>query len=383
MGLAAAEAAAIYLKNGRVMQGKIVEKSEKYLVLKSGEGEDAVKVTVFTDDINRIESQEDYARQTDLIPFDLVGASGPVSSDAGSSDEDADPLSPPEGDGLELLKQSAQEEGMIVSSQPAPSVGGTFAWPKPPSGTISGSVVLPDVFAKTRGDLYVFVVKNIGGGQFVHTRPAYYQRIRSADIADQVVPFKIEGIPPGEYKVVGYWDVRLPQVEEAVYSQGFVLRKLGSRGDYFGRSKDPLAVGMGQNIADVVVDCNRRLKATAWPSRLPQEGSDIVIEDLLYQRVSAEDQRFTLILRNVSDYPTADFTLSVFINGQEVKPPVDGVCIRAGDKGEISLTRAYNDFADDFRADNRGAEPPADLDFKVIWPPTKEVIFEKKIVIFK
>jgi hypothetical protein len=273
---------------------------------------------------------------------------------------------------------------MIVSSQPAEPVVGSFVWPKSSGGVISGSVFLPEAFGKVSGDLYVFVTKNIGGGRFVITRPAYYQRVKSADIIGRVVPYRIENVPMGEYKITAYWDVNLPPIEEAAYSRGFVLRRLGREGDYFGFSANPLAVGNGQEITDVLVDCNILLEKTARPpSRLPQEGPDIVIENLLYQRASAEDQRFTLILRNVGDNPTVDFTLAVFINGEEVKPAVTGVPLRAGDRGEISLTGAYRDFADDFRANNKGAEPPAELDFKIVWPPTQEVIFEKKIVIFK
>ncbi|HQP91923.1 MAG TPA: hypothetical protein PLU24_04540, partial [Candidatus Omnitrophota bacterium] len=73
--LRSVSADAIYLKNGKVMQGRIVEKSEKYLVLRSGEGESAVDSTIFLEDILKIESTQDYSREENLISSQLEKSS--------------------------------------------------------------------------------------------------------------------------------------------------------------------------------------------------------------------------------------------------------------------------------------------------------------------
>lgn len=54
------------------MIGRIVEKNDQYIVLKAGEGEDAVSTTIFQEDINRILTEEDYSGQTKLIPIQMM-----------------------------------------------------------------------------------------------------------------------------------------------------------------------------------------------------------------------------------------------------------------------------------------------------------------------
>lgn len=70
----AAYADAVYLKNGKVMTGKIVEKNDQFIVLKFGAGTDVARVTIFHEDVSKIESEKEYAQDVAMIPFALKRA---------------------------------------------------------------------------------------------------------------------------------------------------------------------------------------------------------------------------------------------------------------------------------------------------------------------
>lgn len=53
------------------MTGKIVEKNDQFIVLKFGVGRDVARVTIFHEDVLKIESEKEYAQDVSLIPFEL------------------------------------------------------------------------------------------------------------------------------------------------------------------------------------------------------------------------------------------------------------------------------------------------------------------------
>ena len=208
-----AYADAIYLKTGRVMTGRIVEKNEKYLVLKTGAGEATVKTTIFLEDINRIEGEDGHVQNVVSVPAEFLTGGLNISG----------VLANPDATGVERIK-NLLEENRQVSSSVSPEAGTTsgeeetmtvpeavksagqekFLTPlavHSGSGTISGIVSLPSVsntpgvLKGTRGDLYIYLMEDTGTRKNFLATWIPYVKIDNVDITARQMAYKINHVP--------------------------------------------------------------------------------------------------------------------------------------------------------------------------------------------
>src|SRR5512135_2316580 len=209
----------VTLKNGRVMIGRIVEKNPRYLVLKRGEGDDAVKTTIFLEDISRIEGEEKSisvfgdSREAirNLVEEDLLLRAQGNTSAAGfeSPAESQEPENTSGAAGYEASPASGGPENTSETHEPpaTPEESGTGG------GEISGTVTLPYPSslkpheAGASGALYVYLTRENERGAQVLTVPVFSDRINADSIASLLVPYVIRHVPVGRYHVNAAWDV--------------------------------------------------------------------------------------------------------------------------------------------------------------------------------
>jgi hypothetical protein len=262
---AAVRAEVVILKNGTVMRGKIVEKTPEYIVLRSGEGEAATRATIFLEDINRMMSEEEFEQERGYVPLSLFASNRTVvpvvekepvfsSVPSGSSrehilalvtskqeqgiapfavneEQESGELDTGAGQGVFLRKFiERQPHSLKPTGRDALVEEGSVK--REGKGRISGFVTLPPLEGVS-GDLYVYILEDTASGNFISAPKMLFDKIDAAEIKGRRVPYSIEGVPAGTYKVFAQWDVARPAVKITTVGEKVSLAYLGAQGDYW------------------------------------------------------------------------------------------------------------------------------------------------------
>lgn len=372
---------AIYLKNGQVMRGRIVEKTEQYLVLKTGEGEAAVKTTIYLEDINRMQSDEEYNESRKFIPTQILKQESPK-----PWEEDTPFAMPvgPQGEGFpEFYRQGTEA---VV---PFEAAAGDTKFPSWPGlgisgaaiGSISGYVELPPNFKKSKGDLYVYLMKDAGGNRFsLMAAGGSYQKIEGRSISTSLVPYKIAGVPRGTYKVFAYWDVAAPYVTKKQVRGREVLLGLGLKGDYTGAQSGQVVITAEHPDQVAELDCRQyltqdRVKATG------SEGGLYQVKDIYYRKLVLQGVKIYLVLENFDEEEISLLWFDLFINDEKVPSGVLSLGpLHKGQEKEFDITTAFESYVNEKRKE--GINPTeSPLRFKVISRESGEVEIEKVLFI--
>lgn len=404
-------AEAVYLKNGTVMVGRIVEKNEKYIVLKSGEGEDAITATVFMDDVNRIEGQEEYDRKVSLIPFQLrpkeflwpeVSASAPLPLSikepeteriknlvkgslehaAAQKEEYAAPL---EGDGaspeqipfLPYGRQTPKKKmqflatGMQLSqAMPSQTQG---------NGRISGAVMLPK--ERLAGPLYVYLLRDMGSGKFLSTPKLLFVKVQAEGAPGAAVPYSIENVPSGKYRVFAQWDVAPPEIRLENIGSNQVLTFLGTWGDYTGMTAETILLAEDEEKTGVNLMCATLIEKNKLDFYVGPR-HDFQIEDIYYQRTASGINRLVLVIKNRGIKPIDLLVFDVYINDQKISPiPLEFNNIAPGEKREFDISGFYIIYLKMIKDGRIPSGPEKVVKFKFVLPSSKETEFEKTLFI--
>lgn len=380
-------AAAVYLKNGRVMQGRIVEANEQFIVIETGQDENAVRTTIYFEDINKIEGEKAYLENIRLIPFNLfkTGIKKPWEDQSffvrfqplakGSLEHIKELL-------LEdkLAKSKAMAEKQVLVPEEPLEEPVVVAHPLVGDGSISGTVTLPKVTAR-KGDLYVYLMEDLGGGQFFTGGNMYYQKIDTENITFWRIPYKIEHVPIGAYKVFAQWDIAAPAIQEKVSSKGKTLSYLGLKGDYKGSTDNTITLALDEEKENVDFYCTTFVEADEFFFVLGKK-PDFQILDLYYRRLPKEDGRFILRIKN-NTYVSIDLLVfDVFINDMKVTDvPFELNELGPMEEKDFDITSTYEAYQE--LLEDAGVEggPKRLFKFKLVWPVTGEVLIEKTVFV--
>ena len=383
---------AIVLKNGRVMTGKIVEKNEKYIVLKTGTGEATVKTTIFLEDINRIEGEDGHVQNVVPIPAEFLTGAGT--------------LAKPGATGVERIKDLLEENSRAPSSVPpaAETISGEeettaaqevakgaeqekFLSPLAVHsgiGTISGIVSLPSLsnLKETRGDLYIYLMEDTGTRRNSLATWIPYVKIDNVDITSRQTAYKINRVPAGTYQVFAQWHIAPLTKSEEKANLAKVWGFIGTKGDYMGISKENIVLAPDEERTGVDIDCSTLVQANMViaPS---QEEDKIQIEDLYYQSFSPQQVKFILLVKNKSNEPADLSGLSILINDEKVtQSPLPLTNIAPQKECEVDVTDIYEAYKRYVQEKNHSTEVSLKtVRFKVIKSLTGEVEFEKVLFI--
>jgi hypothetical protein len=421
-------AEAVYLKNGRVMIGRIVERNQAYMVIQRGEGAKAVKATIFLDDIAKIESEEDYFRNMPITPpflwqglqsssimnseiaqealaghYDnreriknliewnkklaVEEKSKPSNKPLPESNEEAmkmfeNPLAEKSFYAAEELE--AQKERLVKTV--AKKGSGTEA-PEAGDGRISGVVRVPeDKVVPTSGGtraLYVYLLNEASIGKFFFPVPMLYSIVTPKNVALGKASYSIRNIPSGRYKVIAEWDVDDPMIQEQTSKGKKILNYLGSKGDYRGEYPKVVEVSGGSDIGDLNFDCITVTKYSI-SSFETQPQVMFLIKDLYYYRPSPGIYKFILVVQNPGDDPLDPITLELFVNGTKCLFPLELSSIGPHKEKQYDITE-YVDNIFEVQAGDQEAPAPIGqrtLTFKISAPWDQEVLFEKTMSVF-
>ncbi|MFB3919549.1 hypothetical protein BU251_08290 [Candidatus Velamenicoccus archaeovorus] len=400
----------VILKNGTVMRGKIVEKTPKYIVLRSGEGEAATRATIFLEDINRMTSEEEFDQERGYVPLSLFEADrtvvpvvekeplfSSVSSDASkehimamvASEEEgsATPeaaaggwasgeLEPGSGQGAFLKRFiERQPHPLKPPRQETPGEGNPVK--REGEGRISGVVTLPPLKGVS-GDLYVYLLEDTGDGNYISASKMMFDKIDAAEIKGQKVPYSIEGVPAGTYKVFAQWDVARPAVKITTIGEKVSLAYLGAQGDYSGTTKNALTLGINELRDGVNFPCTTFIESDKmsfdWGAK-----PLFRIEDIYYQRNYPDENRFFLVIRNPTPQQIDILPLDIYINDKKIFSfPWEFRDIPANGEKEFDISQAYQGYVR-----LMGNDAGTSLKFTVYFANSKEKEFEKLIYVFK
>jgi len=364
----------VYLKNGSVMKGRIVEKNQQFLVLKSSEGEEAIKSTIYLEDINRIESDEEYSNETKFFPTALRQARSKVSRpwDAKAVLIEPEPIQ------LNVnTDQTGYIKGIIKRSDrtlPEPDAAGISSVSNIANmgdGSIAGSVKLPEEVSKYKAPLYVYLAKDTGAGSgFVVASGLPYQKIEPDSITSSIVYYKIEHVGAGHYKVFADWDIAPPPIGKKKINGVEILFGFGTKGDYTGAYEDVVKLDADENRDNVNIDCQEYVtKDFVDMSGMPKS-TDFSVMDIYFKKTSSNQMILALRVKNTGDTTIASLALDAFINDEKVgqEPYVLGNLALNEDK-EFDITPLVGAYQKPFSV----------LRFKFVRPKTGEVELEKDV----
>ncbi len=413
-------AQAVYLKNGRVMVGRIVEKNPDYIVLKSGEGPEAVTATIFLEDISRISEEETYTQELSAVPFYIkktltpAETSGPASLPlrpptegitsrihslvegdkalkAGGSfpeeriqelpDIDVSPLTlQAYASYLQMLEERKAELEAAIEARKRgePPLSG--------DGRIAGAVTLPDmpskvpVSSEASGGLYVYLLREQPDGRYAFPAPMLYAAVDAANVTLTQVRYEITGIPPGRYKVFAQWDVAAPAVREERTQKDAFLNYLGAQGDYSGFYKDAIDVGKGAVLKEIDFGCVDQSPFNeiffSWMQPFQYE-----ITDIYYTRPRPEEPRILLVAKNLGSRAIDAVALDLFIDNMKMIFPLELSDIAAGQEKEFDISSFFLTHLKLTEGSNLERKARS-VKFRVQNPITKEVEFEKNLYIY-
>lgn len=409
---AAVQAEVIILKNGTVMRGRIVEKTPEYIVLRSGEGATATRATIFFDDINRIETEEEFEKRTGYVPLSILEVKTgvrpvfekesvfPLMVSQGGSKEHIMELVAQEQARRSLTETVEQEwqSAEAESSDAGPSFVKRFTEgrvhllkpnlenrlievsgaPKQGHGRISGEVSLPADVKGASGDLFVYLMEDAGGGNFISAPKMLFDKIDAADIRSAKVRYTIEDVPAGHYKVFAQWDIARPAVKINTVGDNISLAYLGAQGDYSGMTKDALTLAIDELRENVNFSCATFIEEDRVTFDWGQKPLFRIV-DIYYQRNYPEEMKFFLLIRNPSRKQIDHLPLDIYINDKKIFSfPWEFKNIPADGEKEFDVSQAYQGY---IRLEGEDAENI--LKFSITFAGSKEKEFEKIIYVFK
>lgn len=396
-----AGAEVVYLKNGTVMKGRIVGKNDTTIILQSGD-DPQTRSTIFLSDINKMMTDEEFEKQSLSASLDVLKSStwippsfenGPVLPDASGEDpashiqslvrsqqeylvrqakEQMAQQSPEsEKDPLRLMtererKRTQSEEVRIERLRSLPKEG---------KGEFSGKVILPKL-PEARGDLYVYVMEDAGKGKFISADKMLFQKIDASEITSNEVPYTIKNIPSGTYKIFAQWDLSKPDVSVAVTADKVALEFLGTQGDYTGFTRDTVSLGIDEMKEGVDFACTTYIDKDKtrfdWGKR-----PAFRIKDIYYLKSHPED-RFYIIIQNLSPKPIDNLPLDISINDKKIFAYAWQLKdIPAEGEKEFDISTAYRGY----QKLTQGQSGKA-LKFKVTFAGSAETEFEKILYVF-
>lgn len=379
----------VYLKNGRVMTGRIVARDQEKIELKTGTADAAVRTTIFLDDINRIESEDAYQEEIELIPFELLVSKTNKTPSGAFAFNTTEALkrfqnqkntsSDKVGPGKMLSENDRLEESGPLPL--APNIVPPWVKDSVVTGSISGIVRLPaGLIGKDKGDLYVYLMKDTGNQTFVEIIPCLYQKIDKRAIKTYEVAYQINHVPKDTYRVFAIWDIAAPSVVEKKTSKGTVLRKLERKGDYVGSSDNSIFLRSNEDRHDVNI---RGLSYVAQDAEiLLSEGEkpNIAIYDIVYVRKALGEEKFEFLLKNEAEIESGQLAFDILINGEQVSlMPLYVDSLHPDEERRVDLTWHIERYKEDYRNIHPDWRLPSRLKIQIIWNETQEVVYEKTI----
>ena len=363
---------AVYLKNGSVMKGRIVEKTEQFLVLKSSEGEDAVKTTIYLEDINRMETDEEYSNETKFFPTALPRVSVSRPWDAQAVFIKPAPMQLNiNTDQAEYIKGIIKRSDRALSEPDAVGILSVSNVTSIGDGSISGSVKLPEEISKYKAPLYVYLAKD-AGGSFVITPNLPYQKIEPDKITSSLVYYKVEHVGAGQYKVFADWDIAPPPIRKKTINGAEVLFGFGTKGDYFGSYEDVVKLDADENRDNVNIDCQVYVaKVFVDMSDVPKS-TDFRIIDIYLKETPSKKTILVLRVKNTGEAAIISLALDVFINNEKIgqKPYVIGnLGLNKDSEFDITSIMGMSVYREPFKM----------LRFKFVNPKTGKIELEKDV----
>ncbi len=335
-------AEAVYLKNGRVMVGRIVEKTQEYLVLKRGEGQEAILTTIYSDDINRIQSDEEYRKTEKFVPAQLYKREYAKPWEEAAT---VVPVSPAGGGFAKYFKEQIQE---TEPPKPAPVKFPALPMldsPQAEIGRISGYVNLPPDFKKYSGKLYVYLMKDIGKGGFsLSSGRMLYSEINKDAIQSSLIPYEIDNISVGTYKVFAYWDVSEPYIRKKTISGNEVLLGLGLKGDYMGVQLGETVISYDAPAKVVSLDCQIYISEDRLTG-VRGAIEDYQVNDIYHRKQALGGTKVFLLIENFGREDIEYMNFVLFINDEKV--PYGTIVVgplKAGKEKEFDITPAYDSY---------------------------------------
>ncbi|MFH1692048.1 MAG: hypothetical protein ABIC68_05735 [Candidatus Omnitrophota bacterium] len=409
---------AVYLKNGTVMTGRIVEKTPDYIVLKTSEDEDAVKVTVFLEDIYKIEEQDVFVDSLKYIPYDLLHGASATRLTVGQSTlspvSDVDSLSAiknllelnrqyqvasvteDEDEARNIISMTPQERQEALERMQKEKQQVTIAQVKEKliqesrevvksgDGSVCGHVFLPDLpyEKRTRGDLYIYLMEDLGNGQFGFYKDLYFTKISYKNIVSRKVAFKIEHVPQGRYKVFAQWDIEFPFVKEKVLSSGKkILGYLGAKGDYSGNHHEVFDLAADEKKEGLDFSCEKLIYKDQFAFDLSKEPL-VNAKDLYFQKLPLKEGRIILLVENNTEGFISLAAFDILVNGEKVlNVPYQLNGLEPHSEKEFDITQVYNLYKNKKALEGEEVNETL-VTIKIIWPPTGEVVLEKVVQVF-
>ncbi len=407
---AAVRAEVVILKNGTVMRGKVVEKTPEYIVLRSGEGEAATRATIFLEDINRMMSEEEFEQERGYVPLSLFASNRTVvpvvekepvfsSVPSGSSrehilalvtskqeqgiapfavneEQESGELDTGAGQGVFLRKFiERQPHSLKPTGREALVEKGSVK--REGKGRISGFVTLPPLEGVS-GDLYVYILEDTASGNFISAPKMLFDKIDAAEIKGRRVPYSIEGVPAGTYKVFAQWDVARPAVKITTVGEKVSLAYLGAQGDYSGMTKNALTLGINELRDGVNFPCTTFIESDKLTFNWGEKPL-FRITDIYYQRNYPDENKFFLVVRNPTPRQIEILPLDIYINDRKVFSfPWEFKDIPPNGEKEFDISQAYRGYVR-----IAGSDTENRLKFTVFFANSKEKEFEKIIYVFK
>lgn len=388
-----AHAEVVYLKNGTVIKGRLVAKSDKYIVISSGEPLAPVRSTIFLEDINKMLTDEEYEkeplsahgaplpglfeakRQQPVYEKDFLISTVPRQESRSHikqllrQEEEYRSTSGPEGlvEGRGFLEEEYTSQGLTKEEVDLRLKETAFAQKKG-RGAISGTVSLPAV-QDAKGSLYVYLLEDAGDGLFIGSEKMLFDKVV---VPAAKTPYKIKNVPEGKYKVFAEWDIAKPDVK--IEKAG--LMYLGAQGDYTGSTQDVITLGVDESRENVDFSCNTFVEKDLLEFDWGEKPS-FRIKDIYYVKSFPDEQRFYIIIQNLSKNPIPMLPLDIYINDKKVfSYPWKFTDIPALGEKEFDISGSYKGYL------NISKEQENSLKFKVEFPESRDVEFEKTIYIF-
>lgn len=379
-------AEAVFLKNGSIMIGKVVGGDKESIFLKTGNPESPVVTTIFLTDIIRIMSDEEYTKSLIRISPKTFEVEREMPWENKQSILSTNKLtSAPDHiktmiENNRLATQQALAEEKEINPediiQPEPFFAGRSKVKKG-DGSVSGCVRLPDLLKNKRGDLYVYLMEQIGKDRYASGSNLLFQKIPADKIGSRKVEFSIDHVPEGTYKVFAEWDVEPPPIQIRDSAEGGKgLGYLGFKGDYQGSTEDVIALKEDEHYQTVDFNCMTYI----WNNEAhfdQQEKPSFAITDLYFQKLPGLPNKIMMTIKNESDYPIYFLAVDVYINNVKITSfPMDLGVLGANREKDIEITGTFFVYAKLVQesAPEALSKP---LLFKITWPSTGEVLLEK------
>ncbi len=403
---------AVYLKNGTVMTGRIVEKTPEYIVLKTSEDEDAARVTVFLEDIYKVEEQGEFVEKLRFIPYDLrrgfsergftagSEAAGLLSKEEGNLAQIKSLLSQDRQYKTELAEKKAKEDLRAAQMKDKEGISGPrqegkytasgqlkgraeqqrSKAPKTGDGIISGDVVLPDIsYAKRmKGNLYIYLMEDLDNGQFIFNEDMPFVKVSYRGIVSRKVSYSIKHVPAGRYKVMAQWDVKYPFIKEKDTVSGKKsLSYLGAKGDYSGECYEAVALKPDEKREGVTFNCDRLIQEDQFSFGLDKRPS-VDVKDIYYQKLPFQEGKIILFVENNTDDYISLAAFDILINDEKLLSlpfELNGMEPHSGK--EFDITYIYRLYL------GQGLGKPGEpVTVKILWLASGEVALEKVVRVF-